>query len=114
MHQQRAFSAPFTVFYLFSYTCIISQPQYLNQFVARPIPHTLKFFHFLMTELDHNFCLKLSKHLMSISSTCLRVAFTCADPKSIKIQSSHKCLFALSGPMTGVGNSFWLAGHIGN
>jgi len=27
--------------------------------------------------------------------TCLHAAFTCADPKSPKRQSSHRCLFAL-------------------
>jgi len=32
---------------------------------------------------------------VSISQTCLRVAFTCADPKSAKRQSHHQCLFAL-------------------
>jgi len=32
-----------------------------------------------------------------ISPTCLRAAFTRIDPKSKKGQSSHRCLFALSG-----------------
>jgi len=33
----------------------------------------------------------------SISSICLRAAFTLIDPKSVNIQSRHQCLFALSG-----------------
>ncbi len=32
-----------------------------------------------------------------ISPTCLRPAFTHADTKSAKIQSSHQCLFARLG-----------------
>ncbi len=32
-----------------------------------------------------------------ISPTCLCAAFTLADPKSAKRQSSHQCLFSLLG-----------------
>jgi len=39
----------------------------------------------------------LSFVLESISPTCLCTAFTCADPKSSKRQSSHQCLFTLLG-----------------
>jgi len=35
--------------------------------------------------------------LGSISPTCLHTAFTRADPKSAKQQSTHKCIFALLG-----------------
>jgi len=35
--------------------------------------------------------------LESISSTCLCAALTRKDPKSVKRQSSHLCLFALLG-----------------
>jgi len=35
--------------------------------------------------------------LRSISFTCFFEPFTCADPKSAKRRSSHKCLFALLG-----------------
>ncbi len=34
---------------------------------------------------------------VSISPTCLRAAFTCADPKSAKRQSCYQCLFGLLG-----------------
>ncbi len=33
----------------------------------------------------------------SISQTCLHAPFMSADPKSIKMQPSHQCLFALLG-----------------
>ncbi len=41
----------------------------------------------------------LARHIFqrSISPTCLQTAFTCTDPKSVKIQSSCKYLFALWG-----------------
>jgi len=38
-----------------------------------------------------------SRDLGSISTTCLHSAYTCADPKSVKIQSSCQYLFALLG-----------------
>jgi len=37
------------------------------------------------------------RELGSISSTFLRKAFMCPDPKRTKRQSSHQCLFALLG-----------------
>ncbi len=52
---------------------------------------------YLEKSCEKYFCTKIlvkqNRHQWSISSTCLRTAFSCEDPKSTKRQSSHQCLF---------------------
>jgi len=57
---------------------------------------SLSLLNFLSFLRNHSSRTNTSFH-WSISTTCLCKAFTCADPKSTKRQSSHQCLFALLG-----------------